>query len=215
MKNKLLIPSGVLLASFILSISTVSAATLSYNGQLDLTDLSLPVSIGGIEGNAAADMIRFDLGSNLSGNNVQIGLTTSDFSGLSTGVGVAITTDPNEALFRDPKSLINLFSPGDNASDFLRDNVDGGVLFAWGRDIEAGGVTDVTGLFNSPIEFTQGTNYYAFIVGGSLLSTTIDTQLQVTAVPIPAAWLLMLSGLGLFSFLKKKKMRSYSASNQS
>lgn len=205
MKNKTLIKAALLIVSLASTVSTVSAATVSYSGQLDLTNLNFPVSIGGLQGNASVDMIRFDLGNNLSGNDVQMSLTTSDFSPLTTGVGVAITTDPNNGLLVNPTPILDLFSPGSNVSDFFNNNVDGGVLLAWGNAINAGGVTDVTGIFDSPIEFTQDTNYYAFIIGGSLSPTMVDTQLQVTAVPIPAAWLFMLSGLGLFAFLKKKK----------
>ncbi len=196
------------------SLSLIAALTASssvfaaqYTDTLDLNDTQYPVTINGLDFNVAADITRFDLGSGWNGQ-MDIQLTTSSYSDLTT-LGFALTTDANDTLFNDPTPFLSLSDPNTNVTQFFNDNVNGWEFFSWGSDyINAGGTTDLTSQF-APMIFDPNEHYYAFVAGGSALPTTVDVDLQVSAVPVPAAvWLFGSGLLGLIGFNRRKQTLS-------
>jgi hypothetical protein len=184
------------------------AATAQYTSQLDLTNLQYEVDINGMPANVAADIVRFELGSGWDGE-MDIQLTTGVFE-FGTTLGFALTTDPNDALYNDPSSFLALSDPNTDVTQFFNDYVVGWEMYSWGTDYIAPDATnDITGSF-APRSFDPSLNYYAFIAGGSILSTTVDVQLEVSdgvnPVPVPAAvWLLGSGLMGLLSLNRVKK----------
>ena len=194
---------GSIITLCVATMGGANAATAQYSSQLDLTDLQYPVTINNISGNAAADIVRYDLGAGWTGE-MDIQLTTSSFNTFTTSIGIALTTDPNDALYDDPSAFFQLTDPT-TVSSFFNDNVIGWELYSWGTpNITAGGTTDITDQF-SPMLFDPNEHYYAFIAGGSVSPTTIDVDLTVSSVPVPAAvWLFGSGILGLIGMTKRK-----------
>ena len=188
------------------------AATAQYSSQLDLTNPQYPVNINGATGTVAADMVRFDLGSGWDGE-MDIQLTTGNYTTLGTTLGFALTTDPNDALYNDPSAFLALSDTNVDATQFFNDDVVGWEIYSWGSNyIAPDSTNDITGSLN-PRNFDPTLHYYAFVAGGSLLPTSIDIQLDVTdgngvsSVPVPAAVWLFGSGLvGLLSFNRRKNL---------
>lgn len=198
----------ILCATF---FANANAASTNYSGELDLTDRQYPVSLGGLSGDAAANLVRFDLGSGLSGD-MEILLTTSAFSAYTT-LGFALTTDPNDTLYSDPSPFLDLLDPTANVTDFFNDNVTGWRFYLYGNSNipPTGGTSNLTDIFN-PMQFDPNLNYYAFIAGGSLVGETINLGLTVNdaspsanPVPVPAALWLFGSGIAGFIGLGRRK----------
>ncbi len=154
-------------------------------------------------------MVRFDLGAGLIGN-MEILLTAGNFSGLSM-LGMALTTDPNDALFNDPSTFLAL-STTSNVEAFFDANVIGWKLYLWGNDyIKPNQTNDVTS-FLSTMEYDPTEHYYAFVAGGALsgYGSNVDVSLTVndaSPVPLPAAVWLFGSGIvGLIGASRRKRV---------
>jgi hypothetical protein len=196
------------------ALSLVAALTVSspvfaaqYTDTLDLTDTQYAVSINGANVDVAADITRFDLGSGWDGQ-IDVQLTTSNYGGLTT-LGFALTTDANDTLYNDPTPFLSLSDPTTNVTQFFNDNVNGWEFYSWGSNyITAGGTSNLTSHF-ALLMFDPNEHYYAFVAGGSALPTTVDLDLQVSAVPVPAAvWLFGSGLLGLVGFNRRKQTLS-------
>jgi hypothetical protein len=195
------------------ALSLVAALTISspsfaaqYTDTLDLTDTRYSISMNGADIDVAADITRFDLGSGWNGQ-MDIQLTTGDYGGLTT-LGFALTTDANDTLFNDPTPFLLLSDPSTDVTQFFNDNINGWEFYSWGSSITAGGTTDLTSHF-APMAFDPNEHYYAFVAGGSALPTSVDLDLQVSAVPVPAAvWLFGSGLLGLAGFNRRKQTLS-------
>jgi len=208
---KYLVSIGCIVVIFASFVSNVNAASVEYSSQLDLSNLQYPVEINGTSGNAAADIVRFDLGTGWAGE-MEILLGTSNYSDFTTALGFALTTDPNDVLFASPETFLQLVNSTTSTTDFFNANVNGWVFYAWGSSfITAGGITDLTGAFTTALEFDPNANYYAFIAGGSVAPVTVDVNLTVNslnAVPVPAAiWLFGTGLLGLLGAGYQRKLR--------
>ncbi|MES9833390.1 MAG: PEP-CTERM sorting domain-containing protein [Candidatus Thiodiazotropha sp. DIVDIV] len=187
------------------------SASAQYNSQLDLNNPQYSVNINGSTGNIAADIVRVDLGNSWNGE-MDIQLTTGNYTTLGTTLGFALTTDPNDAMYNDPSAFLALSDPNADVTQFFNDNVIGWEMYSWGSNYVAPNTTNnLTDQFN-PMLFDPNVNYYAFIAGGSLLPTTVSLQLdvsdgsEVSAVPVPAALWLFGSGLlGIISLNKRRK----------
>ncbi len=181
-----------------------NAATTNYSDTLDLTNLQYPVTTDFGSGIAAADIIRFDLGTGLAaGTDMQ--LTTGAYYGLTTTLGFALTTDPNDTLYSNPSAFLQLANSYTDATDFFNDHVTGWELYLWGYNfIASGGTTDITGYFSN-FQFDPNEHYYAFLAGGSVSPTTVGVDLAVSSVPVPAAVWLFGSGIvGLIGAARRK-----------
>lgn len=187
-------------------------ASAQYSSQLDLTNTSqYPVTLFGIPTTAAADIVRFDLGSGWDGN-MDIQLTTGDYSNNGTMLGFAVTTEPNDTLYNDPGAFLTLFDLNTDVRQFFNDNVAGWELYSYGsNNISPNTSNDITAQLNAT--FRPELHYYAFVAGGSTLSTTVAIDLdvsdgnEVSAVPVPAAVWLFGSGLIGFVSLNNRKKR--------
>jgi hypothetical protein len=211
---------GGLLGTLLLLLGTGNAAwAVDYNGTLDFSALSIPVTIptpyGNVNGTAGLDLDRYDLGSGLSGP-VAITFTTHNSFATPTGgttLGVLFATNPNDAIFNNPTSLAGLLTPGVDIKTFLNDHVSGWQFLALGTAIIPGGTTNISAIFNPPISFTAGTTYYAFVAGGSAINSTshaltdpsVGYTLSVNAVPEPEAWAMMAVGLGLVALRLRRR----------
>jgi hypothetical protein len=186
------------------------AATAQYSAQLDLTNLEHQLDISGQTANAAADIIRFDLGSGWNGE-MDIQLTTGSFL-FGTTLGFALTTDPNDSLYSDPTPFLALSDPSTDVNQFFNDNVAGWEMYTWGSNyISSDSTNDISGSLSSRT-FDPDVNYYAFIAGGSIFPTNVDVQLdvsdgnEVSAVPVPAAvWLFGSGLLGFVTYSRRNK----------
>lgn len=208
---KYIVSIGCMAVFCVSFISNVNAASIEYNSQLILDNLQYPVEINGISGDAAADIERFDLGTGWTGA-MEISLGTSNYSDITTALGFALTTDPNDVLFANPDTFLQLVNSTTPTTEFFNANVNGWVFYAWGSNtISAGGITDLTGAF-PPLEFDPNTHYYAFIAGGSVAPVTVDVNLTVnsiSAVPVPAAiWLFGSGLLGLLGAGYQRKLKA-------
>ncbi|MET0053134.1 MAG: VPLPA-CTERM sorting domain-containing protein [Candidatus Thiodiazotropha sp.] len=183
--------------------SPVSAAV--YSGSLDLTDAIYPATVNGMQGNFALDLVRFDLGSGWNGQ-MNIELTTGSYFDLTTTLGFALTTDANDTLYNDPTPFLALTDTSTNVTEFFNDNVNGWQFYSWGSDyINSGGTSNLTEAF-APMIFDPDEHYYAFVAGGSVLPTEIGVDLNVSAVPVPAAvWLFGSGLLGLVGLNRRKQ----------
>ncbi len=130
-------------------------------------------------------------------------LTTGPYFDLTTTLGIALTTDPNNTLFNNPSTFLQLVDPATSVTDFFNNNVTDWVFFGWGSTvITAGGTSSITDQFDPRLLFDPTEHYYAFVAGGSVVPTYVDVSLtvnEISAVPLPAAvWLF---GMGLVSLL--------------
>ncbi len=183
-------------------IGNVNAASVQYDSQLDLSNLQYPVTVNEIQGNAAANLIRFDLGAGWVGN-MDFQLTTGPYNDFTTALGIALTTNPNDVLLADPSAFLELVDPETSVTQFFNDNVIDWVFYGWGSTvITAGGTANITDQFDPALVFDPTENYYAFIAGGSIIPAFVNVSLavnEVSAVPIPAAvWLFGMGIVGLF-----------------
>ncbi len=188
-------------------VGNVNAA--SYIGQLDLTDFAYPVTVNGFPTHAAANVLRFDLGSGWTGE-MELLLTTSNYDGGVTTLGFALATDPNNALYSDPSPFLGLAdaTSQDEVTAFFDDNVIGWKFYGYGYPYISPGVTsNLTDTFDPPLQFDPNLHYYAFIAGAAAyIPTTVDVGLEVSSVPIPAAVWLFGSGIvGLIGASKRKR----------
>jgi hypothetical protein len=202
-------PIGCLVVLCAFFIGSANAATTQFNDTLDLTNLQYPVTVGTISGDAAADILRFDVGTGWSGV-MEILLTTSTYSDFTTSLGVALTTDPNDVLFNDPSPFLQLAQPNSDVTAFFNANVIDWVFYSWGTpNITAGGTSDITSIFSPPLQFNPNEHYYAFVAGGSVAPTTVDVELTVSSVPIPAAvWLFGSGVIGLVAAARRKRTQT-------
>ncbi len=195
---------GCVMSLCVAFISNANAASSSYSGTLNLTDYTYTVNYYGTAMPAAADMIRFDLGTGWSGQ-MDIVLDAGNFGGFSM-LGMALTTDPNDALYSDPSTFLQLATSSD-ITGFFNDNVAGWVFYLWGNDfIPSGESTNITDHF-SPMQFNPLEHYYAFVAGGAIspYGSNVDVGLTVSSVPVPAAVWLLASGIaGLIGIGRRK-----------
>jgi hypothetical protein len=187
-----------------LTASTPVSAAL-YSGTLDLSQTTYPATVNGMQGNFALDLVRFDLGSGWNGQ-MNIELTTGSYFDLTTTLGFALTTDANDTLYNDPTPFLSLTDPSAGVTEFFNNNVNGWEFYSWGSNyINAGGTTNLTDAL-APRMFDPNEHYYAFVAGGSVLPTQIDVDLNVSAVPVPAAiWLFGSGLLGLVGLNRRKQ----------
>jgi hypothetical protein len=199
------------IAFYSVFIGNIHAATNTYNDTLDLTNFQYTVDYYGTMVDAAADMVRFDLGTGWDGE-MEFLLTTGNFSGFAM-LGIALTTDPNDALYNDPSTFLQLATAPD-VTQFFNDNVLGWQFYLWGNNYILPNTTnDVTGFFN-PMQFDPNEHYYAFVAGGALagFGSEVDVSLQVSdgtpnPVPIPAAaWLFATGIAGFLGIGRRKKL---------
>lgn len=221
MKNDRLLIKLLFACLTLTGAGNIAAQTTNYNGVLDFTGTTVPVSFAGpfgtINGNAGIDLQRFDLGNSLSGTGVGVSLTTHNaFNPQGTVLALIFATDPNNAIFNNPSSLASLINPSISTTTFLNNNVVGWEYFAYATAIASNGTTDISSLF-APMSFTAGTNYYAFLAGGSAISGGVladssvayTLSINTTPVPVPAAVWLLGSGLvGLFGMQRRRKASS-------
>ncbi len=201
---------GCIAALYVAFTANVNGATVQLDSTLDLTDLQYPVTVNGVTGNAAAELLRFDLGTGWSGE-LEVLLTTGNYSNFTTVLGVALTTAPNDALYNNPGAFLQLADSNTTAIDFFNNNVNDWVFYAWGAPgITAGGTSNITNQLDSVIEMNPDEHYYAFIAGGSFAPTSVDVSMTVSTVPLPAAFWLFGSGfIGLIGLLKRGKNQVY------
>lgn len=203
----------------------IAAQTTNYNGTLDFTGPTVPVSFpspfgGTITGSAGIDLQRFYLGNSLSGSEVTF-TTHNAFHSQGTVLALIFTTDSNDVIFSNPASLASLVSPTTDPIAFLNANVIGWQYLAYGSGITSNGISNISSLFTPPMSFTAGTDYYAFVGGGSAINPSsgpTDSSVGYTlsinnsaAVPVPAAAWLLGSGLvGIFGMARRRRARGES-----
>jgi len=188
-----------------------NAASSTYTGILDLTDYQYTVNFNGTDFPAAADFVRFDLGTGLMGA-AEIILETGAFSAFAM-LGISVATDPNQALYNDPSPFLELTTNTD-VTGFFNANVTGWKFYAYGNDYVAPNTTNNINTFG--LEFDPLEHYYAFVAGGALqvipgadgeevpLTLTVNDA-SPSAVPIPAAVWLFGSGIAGFIGLGRRK----------
>ena len=201
--------------TFLLLGAGNSAWAVDYSATLNFTALTAPVTIptpfGNINGTAGFDLNRYDLGSGLSGPGTITFTTHNSFNTQGTLLGVLFATDPNDALFSNPASLVGLVTPGIDVTAFLTANVTGWTLAAVGTAIVPNGTANISALFTPQPSFVAGTHYYAFVAGGSainggtLTDGSVGYTLSVNAVPEPEAWAMMAVGLGLVAMRLRRR----------
>lgn len=206
---------GSLLGTIFLLLGAGNGAwAVDYNGTLGFTALTAPVTIptpfGNINGTAGFDLDRYDLGSGLNGPAAISFTTHNTFDTAGTLLGVLFATDPNDALFSNPTSLVGLVTPGIDVTAFLNANVTGWTYAAYGNAIVPNGTADISALFTPTPSFTAGTHYYAFVAGGSAINGGVLTDSAVSytlsvAVPEPEAWAMMAVGLGLVGLRLRRR----------
>ena len=187
------------------------AASFHYETDLDLTDLRYQATINGVTDNIAANINRFDLGSGLDGP-IDVQITSGNYSGFTTSLGFALTTDPNDTLIANPDTFLQLTAPNADVTQFFNDNVDGWVLYSWGSsNIPPSSTTNITDQLG-PLFFDPNENYFAFIAGGSVAQATVSVSLDISdgndvnPVPLPAAVWFFGSGLiGLIGVSRRKR----------
>ncbi|MET0068122.1 MAG: VPLPA-CTERM sorting domain-containing protein [Candidatus Thiodiazotropha sp.] len=190
-----------------LTASTPVSAVM-YSDTLDLTDNRYPTTINGSSVDLAVDIVRFDLGDGWNGH-MDIELTTGSYYDFATTLGFALTTDANDALYNDPTPFLGLSDANTNVTEFFNDNVNGWEFYSWGSNyIQSGGTTNLTDAF-APMIFDPDEHYYAFVAGGSAFPTEIGVDLNVSAVPVPAAvWLFGSGLLGLVGMNRRKQVNA-------
>jgi hypothetical protein len=204
-----------LLTSATLALVAVQpAGATDYNGTLDFNTYAasttidvfgtlVPITVG-------FDLDRYDLGSSLSTNSVTF-TSHNAYNTTGTMAALVFTTDPNNALFADPTSLVGLINPTTNATTFLNDHVTGWQYAVYGNGLVPNGTTDVSGLFSPRMTFVPGTHYYAFVAGGSVFQSgapvdaAIGYTLSVNAVPEPETYAMFLAGLGLMGAIARHR----------
>ena len=203
-------------------VGNVAAQATDYNGTLNFTgtpvSVSFPSPFGGtINGSAGIDLQRIYLGNTLSGTGVNVTFTTHNaFNPQGTVLALIFATDPNNAIVSNPANLASLVNPATVPVTFLDANVVGWQYFAFASAITSNGVSNISSLY-TPMSFTAGTDYYAFVGGGSAIALNGPTNASVgytlsinttSPVPVPAAAWLLGSGLvGLFGLAHRARGR--------
>lgn len=212
--------TSLLLGAFLLLLGAGKAAAINYSGTLDFsnypTTMDLDVLGTPVTVDIGADIARYDLGNALSGTPGVSFTTHNNFNPDRTLLALLFTSDPNQALFSNPASLTGALNPTTNINTFLDDHVIGWQYFAYGNLITPNGTSNISGLFN-PMTFTAGTNYYAFVVGGStiiagqLVDPSVGYTLSVGAVPEPGEYAMLIAGLGLIGAMQRRRKVTASA----
>lgn len=112
---------GCIVALCMVFAGNANAASSTYTGTLNLTDYQYTVPFNGTDFNAAADFVRFDLGTGLVGD-AEVLLETGHFSAFAM-LGMAVTTDPNDALYNDPSPFLQLSASTDVEGFFTHQSV--------------------------------------------------------------------------------------------
>ena len=144
------------------------------------------------------------------GQTFTLGLSGNGFTDILDGGGVNLSYDPSVLAVNSITVDTSVWGFFDNPGTI--DNTNGDV-----SDLMFASFSNVTGDFaiatlefkavgvgTSPLSLTES-SLNPFASGGSLLAVTLQSaSVTVTAVPLPAAFWLMLSGLGVLgSWLKK------------
>lgn len=209
--------TSCLFGSILLLLGAGKAAAVDYNGTLDFsantTTMDLDVMGTPVTINTGTDLARYDLGNALSGTPGVSFTTYNNFDPSRTMLALLFTTDPNQALFSNPTSLAGALSPTTDINTFLNDHVTGWQYFAYGNVITPNGTTSISSLID-PMTFAAGTNYYAFVVGGSsivngqLADPSVGYTLSVGAVPEPGEYAMLIAGLGLIGVMQRRRKGS-------
>lgn len=194
-------------------IGNANAASSTFTGVLDLSNYEYQVPFNGTDFPAAADFVRFDLGTGLMGD-AEIILQTGPFSAFAM-LGISVATDPNDALYNDPSPFLQLTTSTD-VRGFFDDNVTGWEFYAYGNDYVASDTTNNINTFG--LQFDPLEHYYAFVAGGALqvipgsnegeiaLSLTVnDASNGPSPVPLPAAVWLFGTGIAGFIGIGRRK----------
>lgn len=192
-------------------VGNTNAASTTYTDILDLTDYQYTVNFNGTNFPAAADFVRFDLGTGLMGN-AEIILETGPFSAFAM-LGISVATDPNDALYNDPSPFLQLTASTD-VTAFFNANVIGWEFYAYGNDYVKPNTVNNINTFG--LEFDPLEHYYAFVAGGALsvipgadgevaLSLTVN---DASPVPIPAAIWLFGAGIAGFIGIGRRRQRT-------
>jgi len=207
---------GLVGVSALLAAQVNFAQGATYSGTLDFAGATpAPVTLNTGAGvatiSAGMAIQRFDLGSLLDGSNTQITFTQGNVNTDTTLLGVLFASAPNDALLNNPASIGGLLNPVSNADTWLNANVSSWNYLAWGNVLTNGGNTNINALYSAPLNFTVGTNYYAFVLGGSAYTAAgigddnAAFSLNVTAVPEPEIWVSMVVGLGLLGLFGRRR----------
>lgn len=193
------------LSLFVLLSAVGPAAATDYSGTMNFGTHTTTAFIDGNSLTVGGEIARFDLGDALSGSEYGITLSAGKFNPNFTLPVVIFATDPNDAFLAADVDALSGVLTTPNFETFLNDNVKDWKYYAWGNVIKSDGTTDLSSLFGS-VNFTSGTHYYAFVGGGSVLTTsTLGYTLSVTAVPEPESWAMMMAGLGLVGLLARRR----------
>jgi hypothetical protein len=197
---------GLALITCFLTASAAQAVT--FDGTLDLNDmvytvpydtgLGFPVNVDG-----ALDVQRYSLG-NTNDGDFEVAFTPADFNPDSTLLGFAIANHPNDNLLANPDLLIGIVNGTSTFADIFEGtqwtviwNV--APLTTTYLSQVIGGDGNPLGLFN----LTAGTDYYVFAAGGSVVANLVDFSLEVSAVPEPETWMLLMLGIILLLFVNQ------------
>jgi hypothetical protein len=214
--------AGFLLGTIFLLLGMGKAAwAVDYSGTLDFANYSttVPVTLGGgqVSVPVGFDLVRYDLGSSLSGP-VDISFTTHNtFNPSRTALGLLFATNPNDAIVDDPIGLAALYDPNVSAEALFDAHVTGWTFAAYKKDIVSNGTSNISGQFAQPPQFALGTHYYAFVAGATTRNGTLLTDpsvaytLSVGAVPEPEEYAMMMAGLGLIGAMRRRRKETASA----
>lgn len=157
---------------------------------------------------AQASTLSITADSNFSDSEEQFQFSSAAFSGESFSDVISLEITPFRSLLASVSGTSNI---GINFSTFdLYSGVFGGenTLVQTGESISFtprlsfGSIDNVDGLFGNYFILIEGTQFGASSYNGNITLTGIN---QISPVPAPAALPLMLSGLALLGFVKRRK----------
>jgi hypothetical protein len=200
--NKIL--RGLALITCLLTASAAQAVT--FDGTLDLDDmvytvpydsgLGFPVNVDG-----ALDVQRFALG-NTNDGEFEVSFTPADFNADATLLGFAIANHPNDNLLANPDLLIGIVNDTATFADIFEGSQ---WTVIWNvAPLVTTYLSQVIGGDGNPLgPFTMdaGTDYYVFAAGGSVVANLVDFSLEVSAVPEPETWMLLMLGVVFLLFI--------------